>query len=201
MTLVEKLKSRARSNPQRIVLPEGEDPRVVAASAAVTREGFAKVTLLGRKQIIESVAADLRVPLTGIAITEPAANPRLEAYAQIYYERRRARGASLDRSRARRKARLQFFRSGHPAACRIELGRCWSDSLCRLRSRPRPERGGACGNRTRHGGKCARIARCRTARSDAIVFNQRLGQPCKRGKNPRGIAHPEGARARACRRR
>src|SRR5882724_12776452 len=96
MTLVEKLKSRARTNPHRIVLPEGEDPRVVAASAAVTREGFAKITLLGRKQIIESVAADLRVPLTGIASTDAAANPRREAYAQIYYERRRARGASLE---------------------------------------------------------------------------------------------------------
>jgi len=87
MTLVEKLKSRARANPQRIVLPEGEDPRVVAAAAAVTREGFAKITLLGRKQIIVSVAADLRVPLTGIAITDPAASPRLDAYGRIYYER------------------------------------------------------------------------------------------------------------------
>ncbi len=50
MTLVEKIRSRARANPQRIVLPEGEDPRVITAAAAVTREGFAKITLLGRKQ-------------------------------------------------------------------------------------------------------------------------------------------------------
>jgi len=108
MTLVEKLKSRARTNPQRIVLPEGEDPRVVAASAAVTREGFAKVTLLGRKQIIESVAADLRVPLTGIAITDPAASLRLEAYAQIYYERRRARGGSLEEAHETARRPLYF---------------------------------------------------------------------------------------------
>jgi len=108
MTLVEKLKSRARANTQRIVLPEGEDPRVVAAAAAVTHEGFAKITLLGRKQIIESVGADLRVPLTGIAITEPAANPRLEAYAQIYYERRRARGASLEEAHETARRPLYF---------------------------------------------------------------------------------------------
>src|ERR1700737_3780558 len=99
MTLVEKLKSRARTSPQRIVLPEGEDPRVVAAAAAITRENFAKVTLLGRKQNIESVAADLRVPLDGIGITDPAMSPRLEAYAQIYYESRRARGVSLEEAR------------------------------------------------------------------------------------------------------
>jgi phosphate acetyltransferase len=108
MTLIEKLKSRARANPQRIVLPEGEDPRIVAAAAAVTREGFAKITLLGRKQIIESVAADLRVPLNGIAITDPAASPRLEAYAQIYYERRRARGDSLEEAHETARRPLHF---------------------------------------------------------------------------------------------
>src|ERR1700682_1433384 len=108
MILVEKLKSRARTSPQRIVLPEGEDPRVVAAAAAVTRGGFAKITLLGRKQIIESVAADLRVPLDGIAIIDPAASPRVEAYTQIYYERRRARGVSLEEARETARCPLSF---------------------------------------------------------------------------------------------
>ena len=108
MTLVEKLKSRARTSPQRIVLPEGEDPRVVVAASDVTREGFAKITLLGWKQIIESVAADLRVPLDGIAIIDPAASPRLEAYTQIYYERRRARGVSLEEARETARCPLYF---------------------------------------------------------------------------------------------
>jgi phosphate acetyltransferase len=108
MTLVEKLKSRARASPQRIVLPEGEDPRAVAAAAAVIREGFAKITLLGRKQIIESVAADLRAPMNGIAITDPGASARLEAYAQIYYERRRARGISLEEAHETARRPLYF---------------------------------------------------------------------------------------------
>jgi phosphate acetyltransferase len=96
MTLIEKLKARARTAPQRIVLPEGEDPRIVEAAAVATREGFAKITLLGRQTIIESVAANLRVPLEGISVIDPASSPRLEAYAQIYYERRRAKGVTLD---------------------------------------------------------------------------------------------------------
>src|ERR1700726_906942 len=108
MPLIEKLKSRARANPQRLILPEGEDSRVVAAAASVTREGFAKITLLGRKQIIESVAADLRVPLNGIAITDPATSPRLDAYTQIYYERRRARGVSLEEARETAQRSLYF---------------------------------------------------------------------------------------------
>jgi phosphate acetyltransferase len=108
MTPIEKLKARARTRPQRIVLPEGEDPRVVAAAAAIAREGFAKITLLGRKTIIESVATGLGVPLTNVAIVDPAASLRLEAYAQIYYERRRARGVSLEESRETARRPLYF---------------------------------------------------------------------------------------------
>jgi phosphate acetyltransferase len=99
MTLVEKIKARARVSLQRIVLPEGEDPRIVSAAAAVTREGFAKITLLGRKQIIDSVAEDLHVGLGDVTIADPVASARAEEYAQIYYDRRRARGLTLDEAR------------------------------------------------------------------------------------------------------
>lgn len=107
MTLLEKIRSRARALPQRIVLPEGEDPRIVRAAAAITREGFAKITLLGRKQIIGSIAADARVSMDGVAIEHPAAHARADVYAQIYWERRRARGATLDE--AREIARLPLY--------------------------------------------------------------------------------------------
>ena len=108
MTLVEKIKSRARANPQRIVLPEGEDPRVVSAAAVIARENFAKITLLGRKQIIAAIAADTHAALENVAIVDPAANPRAEAYAQIYIERRRARGATLDEARDIARRPLYF---------------------------------------------------------------------------------------------
>ena len=108
MTLVEKLKARARARLQRIVLPEGEDPRIVSAAAAITREGFAKITLLGRKQIIGQTAADLHVALGDVAIEDPAASARAEAYAQIYYEQRRARGVSLDEAREIARRPLYF---------------------------------------------------------------------------------------------
>jgi len=108
MTLIEKLKARARANPQHIVLAEGEDPRVVSAAAAVTREGFAKITLLGRKRIIETLARDAHLPLAGVAIIDPAASPRLETYTQIYYEQRRARGATLEEAGETARKPLYF---------------------------------------------------------------------------------------------
>ncbi len=107
-TLVEKLKLRARANPQRIVLAEGEDARVVTAAAAIALEGFAKITLLGRKQIISSLASDLHVELGNVSIVDPTLSDRAEAYAQIYCERRRARGVSLDEARAIARQPLYF---------------------------------------------------------------------------------------------
>src|SRR5579862_684982 len=108
MTLVEKIKARARVFPQRIVLPEGEDPRVISASAAIAREGFAKIILIGRKQTIDTVAADLHVALGDVAIADPSTSLRAEEYARIYYERRRSRGVSLDEARDIARRPLYF---------------------------------------------------------------------------------------------
>jgi phosphate acetyltransferase len=108
MSLMEKLKNRVRSRPQRIVLPEGEDPRVITAAAIISRENFAKIALLGRKQVIAAAASDRHLDLCSVTIVDPATSDRAEAYAQIYYERRRAKGASLDESRQIARRPLYF---------------------------------------------------------------------------------------------
>src|SRR5713226_7961998 len=96
MSLLEKLKNRARAYPQRIVLPEGEDRRAIAAAARVAREGYARVTLLGRAKIIQAAADELGVKLDGVTLVDPAASPRLEQYAEIYFQRRCARGTTRE---------------------------------------------------------------------------------------------------------
>ena len=72
---------------------------MISAAGTIAREGLARVTLLGRKQIIESVASELGVSLANVSIVHCPASPKLEAYAHIYSERRRARGASLQECR------------------------------------------------------------------------------------------------------
>ncbi len=96
MSLVERLKNRARAYPQHIVLPEGEDGRAIAAAGRVTREGYARITLLGRTKIIASTAEHMGVALGGVTLLDPAASPNLSKYAQIHFERRRARGTTLE---------------------------------------------------------------------------------------------------------
>ena len=108
MNVLEMLKSRARAVPQHIVLPEGEDPRVIAAAARVASEGYAKLTLLGRPTVMQSAAAQANVKLSGVTMLDPGASAHLDRYAQIYFERRRARGTTLDEARTSAAKPLYF---------------------------------------------------------------------------------------------
>ncbi len=108
MRLLEKLVNRARALPQRIVLPEGEDERVIAAASQIARQVLAHVTLLGRKSLIEAQAQNEKIALDGVTILEPTSSQRLDAYAQIYYERRRAKGVSLEEADATARKPLYF---------------------------------------------------------------------------------------------
>ena len=95
MHLLERLKAQARTHRQRIVLPEGEDDRVIEAAWHAAAERFAAPTLLGRADAIGKSATRLGIKLDGIEIVDPASGSRVDAYAQIYFERRRARGTTL----------------------------------------------------------------------------------------------------------
>jgi phosphate acetyltransferase len=96
MNRIELLQNRARASVQHIVLPEGEDPRAITAASRIAAEGYARVTLLGRPAVMQSAAQTAGVTLSGVQLLEPAASPHLDRYAQIYFERRRAKGITQE---------------------------------------------------------------------------------------------------------
>ncbi len=115
MHLLVTLKNRARAYKQHIVLPEGEEPRTIQAAAEVARDGFARLTLLGRPDVIRAQADSLGVQLppmesgrAGVAILDPATSPERERYARVYFERRRARGITEEEARATALRPLYF---------------------------------------------------------------------------------------------
>lgn len=108
MDFTERLKARARVNPQRIVLPEGEDDRVIAAAACAARERFAAPTLLGAADIIRNSASRLGLEIDGVEIIDPSASHRLGEYARIFHERRRSRGITLEEAHAFARKPLYF---------------------------------------------------------------------------------------------
>jgi phosphate acetyltransferase len=108
MRILEKLKNRARAYRQHIILSEGEDPRVVQAAARIAAEGYARLTLLGRANMIEAAARQSGVSLSGVTLMDPASSPRVGAYAQIYFERRRSRGVTLEEAHQIARRPLDF---------------------------------------------------------------------------------------------
>ena len=73
MNFVEEMRSKAKSDPRRLVLPEGYEPRTMKAGRLLLDGGYAKsVTLLGAKAAIEAEAAKQGVSLKGFEIEEPA---------------------------------------------------------------------------------------------------------------------------------
>jgi phosphate acetyltransferase len=108
MSLIDLLKSRARATLQHIVLPEGEDVRAITAAAQIAREGYAKITLLGRTSVIQSNAQAQALNLGATSIIEPGTSPQLERYAQIYLERRRSKGVTQEEACEIAKKPLYF---------------------------------------------------------------------------------------------
>jgi len=106
--LLGKLKNRARATPAAHRSAEGEDDRVIQAAARVHSERYAKITLLGRADTIRAAASRLGVKLEEIEILNPLASPRLDAYARIYLERRRARGTTLEEAHEAARKPLYF---------------------------------------------------------------------------------------------
>ena len=74
MSLVEKIRAKARQRRTTIVLPEGDEPRTVAAAEIVRREGLAEPVLL----------------------TPDIVREKTEAYAEALYELRKAKGLTRE---------------------------------------------------------------------------------------------------------
>jgi phosphate acetyltransferase len=75
--------ARAKQRPLRIVFPEAEDPRTLAAAATLKRDEIARPILVGSKPAIADAAGRASIDLSGIAIEDPgaSANVALVAHA------------------------------------------------------------------------------------------------------------------------
>ncbi len=99
MTLLESLKAKAKANPKRIVLPEGEEPRTVKAAVQILSEKLAQVVLVGNREKIEAVAKEQGVDVANVPSVDPATSPKFEEYAQAYFEARKAKGVTIEQAR------------------------------------------------------------------------------------------------------
>jgi phosphate acetyltransferase len=99
MDILERIRQRAAAKPQHIVLPEGNDPRVVVAAAMCARDRIARITLLGDEATIREMAQRERVDLGGVDVLDHRRAPDFDKMVALFQEMRRAKGLMADEAR------------------------------------------------------------------------------------------------------
>jgi phosphate acetyltransferase len=93
------LLERARSHPQRIVLPEGDDERVLRAASTLLSRHVVELTLLGNEPQVRSRAAAVGLDLDRATVIDPSSSELAEGFADEYARLRAHRGVTVDVAR------------------------------------------------------------------------------------------------------
>jgi phosphate acetyltransferase len=82
--LIDQIIKKAKKNPQKIVLAEGEEERTIKAAVTCLNEGIAIPVFLGNPEKINMIAQASGVSVKDIEIIDPETSPELERYTYIY---------------------------------------------------------------------------------------------------------------------
>jgi malate dehydrogenase (oxaloacetate-decarboxylating)(NADP+) len=110
--------NKAKSDPKKVVFPEGENETVLRAAQTLVEEGIAHPILIGDKKKIQQKMDDLKLDLD-VPIHDPADSELTEGYAEELYRLRQRKGLTMSECKRimQRKSRAHFgmmmVRMGH----------------------------------------------------------------------------------------
>ncbi|ECU0391244.1 NADP-dependent oxaloacetate-decarboxylating malate dehydrogenase [Salmonella enterica] len=93
--------SQARKDPKRVVLPEGEEARVLHATQELITLGLAKPILIGRPSVIEMRIQKLGLQIKAgvdFEIVNNESDPRFKEYWSEYYQIMKRRGVTQEQA-------------------------------------------------------------------------------------------------------
>lgn len=100
MSLFDRLTERARLYRQRIVLPEGTEPRTLTAADRLIADNIADIILIGDPAEIYHLAKSLQLEhIGGATIINPADEAVIDKYAPLYYDLRKSKGITPEEAR------------------------------------------------------------------------------------------------------
>ncbi len=100
MEIIERIVERAKSNRQRIVLPEATEERTLRAADKVLADGVADIILIGSPEEISRLAEEWGLTHIGKAtIVNPLDSPKSEEYAALLAELRKNKGMTIEQAR------------------------------------------------------------------------------------------------------
>lgn len=85
---------QAKANKQHIVLPEGEEPRILRATELLMLRQVCDITLLGNPEKIKAKIAELGLKIDKINIIDPATSELRKEYGEAYHEARKHKGVT-----------------------------------------------------------------------------------------------------------
>ncbi|KAB0669314.1 NADP-dependent malic enzyme [Oryzomonas sagensis] len=103
--------NKAKSDPKRIVFPEGDNEKILRATQILIEEGIAKPILIGNRDKINAKMEELGLDLNGSAqIIDPSNCDQADEYAQELFSLRQRKGLTLTEARRilTRKSRTHF---------------------------------------------------------------------------------------------
>ncbi|KAF2081769.1 phosphate acetyltransferase [Flavobacterium sharifuzzamanii] len=92
---------RAKQHRKHIVLPEGNDDRIITAASRLLDMDVVDISIIGDKKQIESKVAELGLTFdfSKVNIINPIESEMYEDYANTYYELRKAKNVSITMAR------------------------------------------------------------------------------------------------------
>lgn len=100
MELFEKLTAKAKADRQRIVLPEGNEPRTLTAADRILADKIADIILIGDPVEIKNMAAELQLAhISEATIVNPADDHIIDRYAPLLYNLRKSKGMTEEQAR------------------------------------------------------------------------------------------------------
>ncbi len=90
--------NKAKKKKQRIVLPEGNDVRIIEAAKKITDNNIAEIILLGNEMEIEKKSIDfnINIDFSKVKIINPKDSPNRKNYSKILYDTRKHKGMSIE---------------------------------------------------------------------------------------------------------
>jgi phosphate acetyltransferase len=108
MPIIDQLIEKARSVDKKLVLPEGQDPRVVVAANKIVSENVAKVIVLGTEEEIAASCKEAGVSERKFETLDHISSDLLDSYSEEFCEIRKKKHLSLEDAREYMKNRIFF---------------------------------------------------------------------------------------------
>ncbi|WP_449278246.1 phosphate acetyltransferase [Leucobacter sp. GX24907] len=89
---------RAAEADAHIVLPEGEDDRILRAASTLLARGTVKLTILGKTDTVRQRGAELGLVIEAAEVVDPETSPLREQFAHTYAELRAHKGVTLEQA-------------------------------------------------------------------------------------------------------